>query len=327
MAVVARVALGVLTLFTLGACAASAEDPPATPVPDAGSTDAAVQSGDLDAALPSPDAASAPACTVPQLAAGDHSYQLSVGGRTRTYRLHVPPGLGSGARAPLLLNLHPLTLDGAGQALFSGMNPVADERGVIVAYPDGVSGSWNGGACCGAAAQQMLDDVGFMRAMIADISAHGCIDARRVWATGMSNGGFLSQRLGCEAADLIAAIAPASGVIGIPAASCQPSRPVPVLEFHGTADSLVDFADVAPTIATWVARDHCTGPARPIYSQGAVHCEAHDACAGGAEVILCTADGGGHCWPGSAYCPVGTAITDIDGNRYMMDFFAAHPMP
>jgi len=100
-----------------------------------------------------------------------------------------------------------------------------------------------------------------------------------------------------------------------------------VLEFHGTADTLVDYAEVAPTIATWVARDHCTGPGHEVYRRGAVHCEAHDTCAGGAEVILCTAEGGGHCWPGGSFCPVGTPITDIDGNRYMMDFFAAHPMP
>jgi polyhydroxybutyrate depolymerase len=336
MAVAARHAL-VVFLLLAPACAAS--DAPPSPAPEDGAdsgpgpgpgpdvADGAIQSGDLDAATaPGPDASTLCA-SGGQLAAGDHDYSISAGGRTRTYRVHVPPGLAATTRAPLLLNLHPLTLNGAGQAAFSGMNPVADERGVIVAYPDGISGSWNGGACCGTAAQQMLDDVAFMRAMIGDISAHACIDARRVWATGMSNGGFLSQRLGCEAADVIAAIAPAAGVIGIPAASCQPARPIPVLEFHGSADSLVDYAQVAPTIATWVARDHCTGAAHEIFRHGAVHCEAHDGCAGGATVVLCTADGGGHCWPGGAFCPVGTAITDIDGNRYMMDFFFAHPMP
>jgi polyhydroxybutyrate depolymerase len=310
--------------LVLGVFLAACQDPAP------GGTDASVAAVDAGAAVDAAavDAEVAPAaCTSAQLAAGDHDYSISAGGMTRTYHVHVPPHLEASVVAPLLLNLHPLVLNGAGQALFSNMNPAADERGFIVAYPDGVSGSWNGGSCCGAAAQQMLDDVGFMRAMIADIEAHGCIDHRRVYATGMSNGGYLSQRLGCEAADVIAAIAPASGVIGVPLAGCQPSRPMPVLEFHGTADSLVAYSSVAPTIATWVARDACTDEAREIYRTGAVHCDVHDHCAQGAKVILCTADGGGHCWPGSASCPVGTPIKDIDGNHYILDFLSEFTLP
>jgi polyhydroxybutyrate depolymerase len=284
---------------------------------------------ELDAATPS-DAApvadgaldAAATCSAAAFAPGDHDYTLRFGGRDRTYHLHVPGS--AGALPPLLLNLHPLVLNGPGQALFSNMNAAADERGIVVAYPDGVNGSWNGGSCCGAAAQQGLDDVGFIRAVVEDIAAHGCIDRARVFATGMSNGGYLAQRLGCEASDLIVAIAPAAGVIGIPLDSCRPARPVPVLEFHGTADSLVDYAEVAPTIATWVERNRCTDAAHEIYRQGNVHCEAHEACAEGARVILCTAEGGGHCWPGSATCPVGAPIRDIDGNRYMLDFFASY---
>src|SRR5215831_1804820 len=112
------------------------------------------------------DAAVPPvACATAQMAAGDHDFMITAGGMMRTYHVHVPPALAAQAPAPLLLNLHPFLLNGPGQATFSNMNPAADARGVIVAYPDGISNSWNGGSCCGTAAQQMVEDVAFLRAV------------------------------------------------------------------------------------------------------------------------------------------------------------------
>jgi polyhydroxybutyrate depolymerase len=215
------------------------------------------------------------------------------------------------------------------------MSATADAHGFAVAYPAGLSTSWNAGICCGAAAVGLIDDVGFARAVVADASGKLCIDEKRVYSTGMSNGGYLSHRNGCESADLFAAIAPVAGVIGIPQQACAPSRPVPVIHFYGTADSLVPYAgggalgspSVADTDAGWAARNGCTGAPVTTYQQGLVHCETHEACDAGTQVTLCTVEGGGHCWPGQAACPFGWSTTDISANDAMWEFFQGFSLP
>src|SRR5690606_3308049 len=146
----------------------------------------------------------------------------------------------------LVLNFHGFTSADWQEALLTRMDREVDARGVIVAYPQGVATSWNAGACCGTAWADAVDDVGFVRALIEHLEAEYCIDARGVDATGMSNGGFLSHRLACELSDRIAAIAPVAGVLGVDPASCAPSRPVPVWQFHGTEDPLVPYEGGTP---------------------------------------------------------------------------------
>jgi poly(3-hydroxybutyrate) depolymerase len=115
---------------------------------------------------------------------------LEVDGVPRRYELHVPPAYEGRTPLPLVLNFHGLTSSGTGQRAFSQMDVTADARGFVVAYPDGLNESWNAGMCCGGAAENGVDDVGFVRAVIKDIAERGCIDLKRVYATGMSNGGF-----------------------------------------------------------------------------------------------------------------------------------------
>jgi polyhydroxybutyrate depolymerase len=128
----------------------------------------------------------------------------------------------------------------------SGFNEVADQNGFIVVYPNGTSLlsedillTWNGGTCCGYAQEKNVDDVGFVRAIVPDLQSLVIIDAKRIYATGMSNGGILSHRLACEAADLFAAIAPVSGTLNF--SPCNPSRPISVIEFHGTGDQHIPY--------------------------------------------------------------------------------------
>ena len=140
---------------------------------------------------------------------------------------------------PLVLDFHGYLGSSGEQATFSQITPAADAAGVAIVLPQGVGNSWNGGACCGQAASEDIDDVGFIRALVDAMDMHVCFDAARVYAMGMSNGGYISNRLGCEAADVFAAIGPVAGMIQIPFEECQPSRPVPVMHFHGTADLIV----------------------------------------------------------------------------------------
>jgi polyhydroxybutyrate depolymerase len=151
----------------------------------------------------------------------------------------------------------------------------------------------------------------------------------------MSNGGFFSHRLACESADRIAAFAPVAGVIGVPQLDCTPSRPVPLIQFHGTGDPLVPvegtstYPSVADSTDGWAERNACSGEPRTSYQQGAATCETHEECAGDASVTLCLIEGGGHCWPGQP-CRLdglGESTTDIDANEVMWELFRTLALP
>jgi polyhydroxybutyrate depolymerase len=266
----------------------------------------------------------------------DATRHLTVGGRDRTYDVHVPASYDPTRATPLVLDIHGLTMTGAWQATLSGMSAAADRAGFVAVYPDGtgVPRGFNAGDCCLPASSSGVDDVAFMAAILDDLEATLCVDAARVYATGFSNGAFLSHRLGCELADRIAAIAPVSGVMGI--ASCTPSRPVPVLEFHGAADLIEPYAgggignlrSVATTIHDWAARNGCTGPTTTTFQHGDVTCQTHGGCTAGADVTLCTVSDGGHQWPGGQAYPGGGLLTqDISATDAIWTFFAAHPRP
>ena len=131
----------------------------------------------------------------------------------------------------------------AGMARISGLDAVADQHDFVVVYPQGVGNSWAGGKGDTPADRAGVDDVGFTAALIDHLADQDGIDTRRVFATGLSSGGFMTQRLGCQLADRIAGIAPvAATLIGTIAQTCTPSRPMPVLEIQGTADPLVPYA-------------------------------------------------------------------------------------
>ena len=350
------------SLAALVACGtSSAVDPAVSPVaePDAGEADGGLGGAwpreAPDAALPEagspvfgPEDAGAPPppvhCTGKTGPGGDTTMTLTSSGLLRDALVHVPPSYDATTGAMLVLNFHGFMSNAPEEIILTQMNPAADARDFIVVYPDGVASSWNAGTCCGTAWNDSVDDVAFTKDLLAELGAQYCIDPARVYATGMSNGGFFAHRLGCEMAGVFAAIAPVAGVLGIPPAQCLPSRPMPVLDFHGTADPLVPydggsaasglggsaivFASVAETIATWRTRDDCTAPPSTIYSTGDATCLEYGGCAGGAVVDQCTIAGGGHTWPGGVPVPfLGATSTSISATNTMIDFFVAHPMP
>jgi polyhydroxybutyrate depolymerase len=259
-----------------------------------------------------------------QLAPGLHELTIEHDGLVRDYRVYVPPSYDGTVGTPVVFNFHGFTSDASQQIFFSDMNTSADRDGYIVVYPNGVDNSFNGGWCCGTAAQEDVDDVGFALAILDEVTGMGCVDRHRVYTTGMSNGGFMSHRLGCEAADTFAAIGSVTGALGlIPATDCQPSRPMPVIQLHGTEDSLVDYDTmVVPTMDGWAERNGCDPSPTETFAMGDATCDTYRRCDEGVLVTFCTVDGGGHCWFGQDFCPFGNTSTDLISNDHLWDFFS-----
>jgi polyhydroxybutyrate depolymerase len=265
----------------------------------------------------------------------DETRTLDHGGLERTFHVHVPPSY-DGSPTPLVFNFHGYMSNAWQEEFFSEMTDKSDIAGFIVVYPEGtgIVQSWNAGDCCGSAVDDDLDDVGFTDAMIDDLAGHLCLDMDRIYATGMSNGGFLSHRLACELSHRIAAVAPVAGVLGID--DCAPSRPMPLMHFHGTADNSVPYdgggllgmRSVAETMFIWVGLNGCDASPVEVFNNGDSHCETYPNCDAGVELTLCTVEGGGHTWPGGAHIPfLGHTTEDLNANDAMWDFFMAHPMP
>jgi polyhydroxybutyrate depolymerase len=256
----------------------------------------------------------------------------TVGGRS--VRVHVPASYDPAARTPLVVNLHGWSYDAAGQAQVSHMIAKSDAAGFIVLHPEGHDSprGWNAGVCCGAAATSGVDDVAWIKSVLDEANAKLCVDTNRVYATGLSNGAFMAHRLGCEAADRFAAIAPVAGVVGT--ASCNPSRPVAVMHVHGTSDPVIPFGgggingseSVATTINRWVGKNGCAAATTTTFHNGDATCVNHGGCTDGADVTLCTIDGGGHQWPGGDSIGTfsGKKSDDLITTDAMWTFFAAH---
>jgi polyhydroxybutyrate depolymerase len=248
--------------------------------------------------------------------------------------VHVPAGTTGVDPKMLVFVFHGFTETLAQIADISGMNAKADASGFLVVYPQGVGTNWNAGKCCGASTGT-VDDVGFFDAMVTAIGTEHCVDSKRIHAAGLSNGAMFAHRLACERAGTVAAIAPVAGPLMLD--GCVPSRAVPVLAFHGTADPVVPYdgggvslaGAEKDTISFWEKTDACTDAAESVaYTKGDATCAGKTKCAGGAAVELCTITLGGHQWPGGTTAgPYGTLSMDIDASAAMVSFFQAHPLP
>ncbi|GAC1536940.1 MAG: hypothetical protein NVS3B10_01120 [Polyangiales bacterium] len=326
-----------------GACSggATASDlgPPSKAAPgqpssgDAGSapTGAATTTPTAPAPTASPTSTS---CTGKSPQPLDATWTLDLGGDARTFDVHVPASYDPAKPTPGVFNFHGYTSDASQETLLAHLTDKADQVGFVAIHPQGINNSWNAGACCGDASAKGLEDVAFVSKMLDQLEAKLCVDTRRVFATGMSNGGFLSHRLACELADRIAAVAPVAGVLGVQ--ECKPTRPVPVMHFHGTSDPLVPydgsdklgFPAVQATFEAWAKREGCTGAPAETFRNVDSHCSTYAACAHGSEVTLCTVDGGGHTWPGGTPVPaLGYTTPWLSATDRRWSFFASHPMP
>jgi polyhydroxybutyrate depolymerase len=271
-------------------------------------------------------------------------------GRDRTYHLHVPSNLTSGVPAPLLVALHGGTGWGTQFERNSGFDRLADRYGFVVVYPDGIGvgrrgvalRTWNAGGCCGPAARQLVDDVGFVRTLVERLQREHRIDRARVFAAGHSNGGMLAYRLACEAADVFAAIGVQSSSLELD--RCRPSQPVSVLHVHGTADrnvpidggrgpdgiSGVAYRRPIDGARTFAIADGCR--AEPTTERDSnnpdVTITRWTTDDGGVDVCFLAVGGASHAWMGHP-TPVprilGAPYEQLDASEVIWQFLSAHP--
>lgn len=283
-------------------------------------------------------------------APGTTSYSLVSGGIRRCFRLHLPETLELRQASALVISLHGLVSNARGQEYLSRWDAIADREGFLVVYPQGTGSPlrWNASDEFQAST---IDDVQFLRDLLAELSRVFQIDPARIYVNGMSNGGAMTHRLTCELADVVAVAGIVAGPPTSPPAGCRPVRPVPVIAFYGSDDPLVPYrgsqapagelpwwlrwmhvhlTGALPPIETWVAdwaeRNGCQMTPLVLPATAGVSAIRYPGCAGEAEVILYTVSGGGHTWPGGRPIPVGRTTDEVSASELMWAFFEAHPL-
>lgn len=272
---------------------------------------------------------------------GISEHTLESGGLERRYLMYVPESYDPARQTALVFSLHGYTSNPEQQMLISAWNPVADDHGFVVVYPQGTGAPtrWNAGEFGERRPDTPVDDVAFIRDLIGHLSEALCVDPARVYASGLSNGGGMSNRLACDLADMIAAIGPVAGAYSPIPGGCNPSRPVPVLAFHGTDDRIVPYEglpggrllpDIQAWAGEWAARNGCDPEPEAMPAAGDASGIHYINCDQDADVILYTIDGGGHTWPGGGLpenSALGHTSQDINASETLWAFFAQHPLP
>jgi polyhydroxybutyrate depolymerase len=280
---------------------------------------------------------------------------ITFDGRERSYYLHLPPGYNATSRLPVVFVLHGGgRADGDEVADRTGYNSIADREGFIVVYPNGVDAQWNDGrgkTFRKAGDNTAIDDVAYIAGLIDRMIRDYKGDASRMYVTGLSNGGMMTLRLGCEISGKLAAIAPVianipENIIG----TCTPDAPLPVLLMNGTDDPLVPWeggsvgflwktmgkvVSTADTVSFWTEHNHCS-PTPTIElledkdskDDSRVEVSTYSNCPDSAEVILYTIIGGGHSFPGGNIPDrpllLGRKNNDINAAEVIWAFFKEH---
>ena len=279
-------------------------------------------------------------------------YSLVQDGRKRTLRIYLPPK--HGEPLPVVLVLHGGGGTGGGMEWLTrrGFNRIADRDGAIIVYPDGIDHGWNDGRSANrSAADAAVDDVAFLRALPGQLASLHPVDGARLYVTGISNGGMMSYRLACDAADEFAAAAPVAANMAVELeGACHPARAIPLLIMNGVDDPIMPWKggrvhvlwmtrgtvlSSEDSATRWLALDHCGAlEAQPVIeanpADGTAAAPRSARCAEGGEVRLYEIRGGGHTWPkGEPYLTpriVGRVSQALDANETIWTFFRQHAL-
>jgi len=267
-------------------------------------------------------------------------------GTERTYKVYVPAGFDSSESWPVVLNLHGFAASGTDQLGVSDMNAVADTAGFLVVYPQGLNRESLGDIGPGWNAEnsdELVNDLAFFHVLIDVLYLEFGIDLSRVYATGLSQGGGMTYLLASDLGDRIAAIASVAATMNT-GLEYTPSRPIPLLQIHGTADGLVPYtgSEVLPvlsvdsTLQFWLNYNGCAEgqsveelPDVTEADSSTVTRITYTGCPEGAEMVHYRVNGGGHTWPGGPGSPVffGPTNQDFHASSEIWNFFARHQHP
>lgn len=265
---------------------------------------------------------------------GVQAATLDHGGVQRSFQLVVPAAASQASPRPLVVGLHGGWGTGEGFGEQSGLTELAQREGFVLALPDGRWRSWNAGSCCGRAASQGYDDVGFVTALVETLAATDCVDASRIYATGFSNGAMLAHRMACEAPDVFNAMAPVAGPRMTDA--CDADTPVSALLIRGADDPRIPLAggtfdgsfraSLDAMAQTLAQRNQCDGSRTE--SRAGAHCTEYSGCANARSVHACTVIDTGHQWPGGKTFlknKLGPNPGVFDASQAIWAFFEAQP--
>lgn len=253
------------------------------------------------------------------------SRTIASGGSNRSYLVHVPSGYDAARPTPVLLNFHGLGSNPEQQNAVSAFVPLSDREGFILVTPDGGIG-WR------FVPSARESNTAFVRDVVAGVGAELCVDPKRIFAAGKSQGGFMVSWLGCVAPDIVAAIAPVSGMYE-PTETCAP---MPIMQFHGQADSLIPFGGgrvlvlgnypgAVRVMEKWAHANHCAGTAETVQLDPHVKRVTYRDCAAATIQFITDA---GHTWPGTNVREGDNSPpAELPASELIWDFFKAHPKP
>lgn len=269
---------------------------------------------------------------------GDYRFALQHDGRTRTYRVHVPPGLDFHEPAPLLVALHGGSVGEQANAGLYGLAHESDRQRFVTVFPDaykapGSRAGWNAADARGSS----TDDVGFIEKVVDNVFRQLSISRLEIYAAGMADGGSMAYRLACERPHLFRAVASVGGPD--PTAQCAPDKPVSVLHFQAKNDAPTVLASLAgagggngsdrgtqaavETAAKWARLNGCMEAPQRVLDMSGAYCEAYSYCRQQTEVRLCVTDGAGPAWPGALKAGARPASHAISATSTMWGFFSS----